>query len=51
MLIGVVIFWFGDAVVDVIQGRILVFSIGVGAVILGVLGVLLIKARLNVGER
>jgi membrane protein YqaA with SNARE-associated domain len=51
MLIAGVIFWFGDAVVDVIQGRILVFSIGVGAVILGVLGVLLIKARLNVGER
>ena len=51
MLIAGVIFWFGEAVVDVIQGRILVFSIGVGAVILGVLGVLLIKARLNVGKR
>ena len=51
MLIAGVIFWFGDAVVDVIQGRILVFSIGVGAVILGVLGVLLIKTRLNVGAR
>ena len=51
MLIAGVIFWFGEAVVDVIQGRILVFSIGVGAVILGVLGVLLIRARLNIGER